>query len=109
MSDSKKKWSNIQNRKKKKPYTSKREPDKKKENLKEAFPVFKSNNNFHLKNDLNTYSSNAYSALVWRKPITSPVIPTIRKDTIYHKAKKGFDEFNSYPVLSTSPTFPIFQ
>jgi hypothetical protein len=109
MSDSKKQWSNIPNRKKKKPYNSKRDTYKKKENLKETFPVFKTNNNFQSKNDLNTHSTNAFSALVWRKPNVSSTIPTILTNTIYEKAKKGFIELNSYPVLSTSPTFPMFQ
>lgn len=111
MSDFKKQWTNIPKRKKKKPYNSKKDPLKKRES-KEVSPVFKNNNDFPslpLKNELNTHSSNAFSALVWRKPTVSQITPIVSTNTIYEKAKKGFINFNSYPVLSTSPTFPMFQ
>lgn len=112
MSDFKKQWTKIPKRKKKNPYNSKREPVKKRESSKEVSPVFKNNSDFPLlplKNDLNKHSSNAFSARVWRKPNVSQITPIVSTNTIYEKAKKGFIEFNSYPVLSTSPTFPMFQ
>ena len=111
MSDSKKQWTNIPNRKNKKPYTSKRDLYKK-ESSNEVFPVFKTNNNFQLlniKNDLNTYSENAFSALAWRKTNVPTKELTVCTNTIKEKAKKGFNEFNSYPILSSSPVFPTFQ
>ena len=105
MSDFKKQWSNIPKRKK--AYNSKRG------SLSEDSWVFKNNNDFPslpLNSNLHTHTSNAFSALAWRKTDISPdIAPIIQKNTIYEKAKKGFIEFNLYPVLSTSPKFPMFQ
>lgn len=84
MSDFKKQWINIPKRKNKNPL------QKKDVEFKNDFP--------ELRKNLNTYSSNSFEALVYRKINIS--------NTIYDKAKKGFDELNSYPILSTSPTFP---
>jgi hypothetical protein len=105
MSNFKKQWTNIPNRKK--AYSSKRG------SLSEDSRVFKNNNDFPslpLNSQLHTHTSNAFSALAWRKTDISPDIePIIQQNTIYEKAKKGFIEFNLYPVLSTSPKFPMFQ
>ena len=76
MSNFKKQWTNI--------------PKRKNKNIKEISLEFKNNNN------LNTYSSNAFEALLYKKT-------NILSNTIYDKAKKGFNELNSYPILSTSP------
>jgi hypothetical protein len=111
MSDFKKQWTNIPKRKK--AYNSNREFVNKRGSLSEDSRVFKNNNNFPslpLNSKLHTHTSNAFSALAWRKTdISHDIAPIIQQNTIYEKAKKGFIEFNLYPVLSTSPKFPMFQ
>lgn len=52
-----------------------------------------------------TCATNTYNALAWRKNSDS----SSDTNTIYTKAKNGATKFNSYPLFSNSPEFPLFQ
>jgi len=121
MSDQNKSWNNVsKKRKKRRPYKKKRSNNKgenssgkwrgsNSESWKGStrspvdFPSL-TENKFSTFNKP-TRATNTYNALAWRK--TSDL--SNDTNTIYNKAKIGATEFNSYPLFSNSPEFPLFQ
>ena len=92
-----KKWnSNSKNNTKKRPYKKKKEYVK---NREDEFPSLLSTNT-------QSITSNKFSVLEWRK---TEITKTNDEFSIYDKAKKGASLFNSYPLFSNSPSFPLFQ
>lgn len=104
-----KEWDSVNKKNKKRQHKNKSYSNNKKDNSKnlnitskDDFPSLTSEN-FLINNSVFKVK-NIYNNLVWRKNSECYV-----KETIYDKAKNGSILFNSYPYLSDTPSFPLFQ